>query len=164
MSVHRVYPSEVAASGFLDRDPDTATEFAPVNAQGDETPAEEAPWVDPEGEAATAAAAEPEPAPARPEVVYADVGGTRAYKLLYPVRIDGKRITGLTIHPPALWDIQDWIAGRLKTNYELMARMVDMDPVALGALRWPDIQAITDITTPMLPDAVREAIEAARNT
>ncbi len=157
MSVRRVYPEQVAPQGFLDGDPDPATEFAPAEQGGAkaETP------IAAEAEVEAAQAQEPPPPPPRPEVIYDGVG-IRTYALLYPLTIAGRKIRRLTIHPPTLWDIQDWAAGRLATNYELMARMVDMDPVAIGALRWPDVQALVDITTAMLPDAVREAIELSK--
>jgi hypothetical protein len=83
--------------------------------------------------------------------------------LRYPVEIEGVgEVRSLTINPPALWDIQDWSAGRLKTNFELMARMVGLTPAALGALRWPDIEQIASIVATMLPDELRAAIEASR--
>jgi hypothetical protein len=43
-----------------------------------------------------------------------------------------------------------------------MARMVGIDPVALGALRWPDIEALAEMVTGMLPEAIRAAIEASK--
>jgi hypothetical protein len=83
--------------------------------------------------------------------------------LRYPVEIDGVgEVRSLTVNPPALWDIQDWAAGRLKTNFELMARMVGLSPAALGSLRWPDIEQLATIVATMLPDELRAAIEASR--
>jgi hypothetical protein len=105
---------------------------------------------------------EPEPAPIRPAVEYLDPAPI-IYPLRYPVYIDGVgTVRELAIHGPALWDIQDWAAGRIKTNFELMARMVGIAPEALGALRWPDIEALASIVATMLPDQLRAAIEASR--
>lgn len=181
-TVRRVYPEDVAPANFLDRDPDPATAFAPVDgSRADasiklaEAPSDQAaPSPEPPGP-------EPEPPPIRPAVAYPGAAGLRVhvldsnerllkdtvrYPLLYPVKylVEGEErlLTELTAHPPALWDIQDWVAGRLKTNYELMARMLDMDPIDLGALRWPDIEALIDITTAMLPKEVRDAIALSK--
>ena len=162
-AVRRVYPEDVAPSGYLDRDPDSVAATEPV--QRAESPGEssgEVPPIEPADLPGREGAPEPEPAPVRPEVAYQGVAGVHVYTLLFPLKIDGRKLTRLTIHPPALWDIQDWAARRLKTNYELMARMVDMDPVTLGALRWPDVQALVDITTAMLPEALRDAIELSK--
>jgi hypothetical protein len=83
--------------------------------------------------------------------------------LRYPVTIEGVGLVRqLAINGPTLWDIQDWAAGRLKTNYELMARMVGIDSVALGALRWPDVEALAAIVTTMLPEAMRDGIEKSK--
>jgi hypothetical protein len=186
MTVRRVYPEDVAPANFLDRDPDPATAFAPVDGQPPDAPkpaeqpsadlglATQHPALDPEPE--------PEPEPiVRPVVAYPDSVVLRVhlldgqerllkesvrYPLMYPVKylLDGQErvVKEITAHPPALWDIQDWAAGRLKTNYELMARMLDMDPIEPGALRWPDIAALIDITTAMLPQELRDAIALSK--
>lgn len=159
-AVRRVFPSDVAPQGFLDEDPNPAAEFAPAE-QVVAVPENQGAEAPPIAAEEPVEAAQPEPPPPRPEVSY-DAVGVRTYALLFPLTIAGRKLRRLTIHPPALWDIQDWAAGRLPTNYDLMARMVDMDPVALGALRWPDIEALVDITTAMLPDAVRDAIELSK--
>jgi hypothetical protein len=176
MTVRRVYPEDVAPANFLDRDPDPATAFAPVDGQ----PPKVAEQPREPDLAATPEPPEPEPI-VRPVVAYPDSVGLRVhlldgqerllkesvhYPLMYPVKylLDGQErvVKEITAHPPALWDIQDWAAGRLKTNYELMARMLDMDPVELGALRWPDIAALIDITTAMLPQELRDAIALSK--
>jgi hypothetical protein len=105
---------------------------------------------------------EPEPPPVRPVVEYLDVTPIILF-LRHPVRIEGVGIIRrLEINSPALWDIQDWAAGRIKTNWELISRMVGVDPVALGALRWPDIETLASIAATLLPDQLRAAIEAIK--
>jgi hypothetical protein len=104
----------------------------------------------------------PAEAPIRPAVEYLDAQPV-ILPLRYPVKIEGVGVVRqLTICGPTLWDIQDWAAGRLTTNYELMARMVGIDPVALGALRWADVEALAEIVTGMLPEVMREAIAASK--
>jgi hypothetical protein len=80
--------------------------------------------------------------------------------LLYPVNIDGRTIERVVVNHPALWDVQDWLDKRLTSHFELIARMTELDVVALGALRWPDMQALLDMTVELLPSFIREAIEA----
>lgn len=105
---------------------------------------------------------EPEPPPIRPAVEYLDPAPI-ILPLRYPVRIEGVGIVReLAIHGPTLWDIQDWAAGRIKTNFELMARMVGIAPEALGALRWPDVEALASMVATLLPDQLRAAMEASR--
>lgn len=105
---------------------------------------------------------EPEPAPPRPGVIYeGDQRGTRTHVLLYPVRFDGDAtwLRRIKVCPPSLWDVQDFAAGRIRSNYDLMARMTGIDAVRLGALKWPDIDALLDMTMDLLPDFIRQAIE-----
>jgi hypothetical protein len=167
--VARVWPEDIKPRVFEGEppEPDPTGAFEPAaGARGDgageasearEDSSGQAAFVDPgtpdEDEAAI---------PVRPTVRYL---GARAIMvpLLYPVEIAGLgEVCEVLIDQPALWDIQDWAAGRLRTNYELMARMVGLDPTALGALRWPDIERIATITTDMLPEAMREAIAAMK--
>lgn len=157
----------------LDRDPDPMAAFAPAVPELDRWAAPgTAPPIEPEqGEAAPLApsaeiAPQPAPAPAepRPAAAYIGKGGERRYRLLYPVKIEGRAIRMVTVSHPTLWDVQDWIAGRIKTNFEIMARVTAMPEVELGALKWPDVQALITLTSEVLPDFIRDAIEAAGGT
>jgi hypothetical protein len=163
--VTRVYPEDILARHRGEPgEPDIDRAFEPV--EFPRKPAADASLPEPGGDEAPLNLAdgeppgEPEPPP-RPAVEYLEPTPI-VFPLRFPVRIDGAEVRALTIHPPTLWDIQDWAAGRLRTNYELMARMVGLDPVALGALRWPDVEALAGITTALLPDPIREAIEKTK--
>jgi hypothetical protein len=170
--VTRVYPEDILARHRPEPDePDPERAFEPVELpRRKAVDASLSPPGGNEGAAGLAdpgANGEPEGAPeaappARPVVRY--LGDTPiSLPLRYPVEIEGVgEVLTLTINPPALWDIQDWAAGRLKTNFELMARMVGLAPAALGSLRWPDIERLADIVTTMLPPAVRAGIEASK--
>ena len=155
----RVYPEDLLARHRPEPDePDPERAFEPV--EFPRKKAEEAPFPPP-GDTDPGANGEPEaPALPRPAVRYLG-DAPIVLPLRFPVEIDGKEIRLLTVNPPALWDIQDWVAGRLKTNFQLMARMVGLSPEALGALRWPDIEQLANIVTAMLPEKLRAAIEAA---
>ena len=160
MAATRVYPEDLLARHRPEPDePDPERAFEPV--EFPRKKAEDAPLPPPgvPGLTDPGANGEPEARP-RPTVRY--LGDTPiVLPLRFPVEIDGQEIRSLTVNPPALWDIQDWVAGRLKTNFQLMARMVGLSPEALGALRWPDIEQLANIVTAMLPEKLRAAIEAA---
>jgi hypothetical protein len=163
-----VYPSDIAPREFLGEppEPDPEKAFEPEAPRG--KPADEASPAPPADEAGLdfpppepPVAEEP---PVRPAVEYLDPAPV-ILPLRYPVHIEGVgTLRELAIHGPTLWDIQDWAAGRLRTNYELMARMVGIDPVALGALRWADTETLAAIALTMLPEAMREAIAASKAT
>jgi hypothetical protein len=172
----RVYPSDIAPEGFVpsgERDPDPMGAFAPASSPtGDEdrsgstsppSPSQSEPQPSPVGETfdEPQAEPEPEPAPPRPAVEYVGAGGQRKHALLYPVRIEGRMLRSVTVSPPALWDVQDFLAGRITTNFEMASRMTGIDAVTLGALKWPDADIVLQIVTDMLPDFVRDAIEKA---
>ena len=165
--VEVVSPSDIAphlVAKAIAEDPDTADLYAPAEELEPEAwPQAEAPQAEaPQAEGAF----EPEAPssawseiPDRPLVDYPGTAGCRIYPLLHPVKFFGEPLLKqVTVHPPALWDIQDWAARRMVSNYELIARMVDMTPMRLGALRWPDINAIVELALPMLPVLLREAI------
>lgn len=147
---------------------DPMSAFEPSPSPGAPAP-EPLPWegagIGPEPDAGEAAGLSgyPDPAPPapRPTVSYVGHGGDRAYVLLYPVRIGDRELRRVIVRHPALWDVQDWIEGRIKTNFEMMARMTAMTPVDLGALKWPDAEAVLAIVNSMLPAFIRDAIEAA---
>lgn len=151
-----------AAAATIDRteaQPDPMGAFAPA---GDAPPAApEAPWpgvlLTEEIEAEAAKAAEVP----RPEVRYIGTGGNRVYKLLHPLKIGGREVRQVTMHHPTLWTIEDYVAGKIKTNFSLIGAMSDLPESEAGALRWPDAQAIIAIVTSMLPTFIQEAIEAA---
>ncbi len=172
MSVTVLSPSDIAPEGFIPSgDPDPIGASAPEdvgrpldgNTAGQngepvvgfafddsETPAED--------DESTVTPA-PRPAPPRPEARYVGSNGERSYRLLFPVVIANVPLRRVTVAPPALWDVQDFIEGRISTNVELVGRMTGLDPVSLGALRWPDIQAVIGMMTDLLPDFIRAAIE-----
>jgi hypothetical protein len=153
----RVYPEDILARHRPEpQAPDLEQAFEPAPAPAPPAPTPEAAELH-----VADGIREPEPAPDRPEVRYLDQAPI-VFPLRFPVEIAGAEVRSLTINPPTLWDIQDWAANRLQTNYELMARMVGLDPVALGALRWPDVEALASITTTLLPEPIREAIEKTK--
>jgi hypothetical protein len=163
MSDTVIDPSSIAPPGWL-RDPDPMGAFAPEIA-GDAPPANPIPlaaaqadmFVDDVGD--QAADPEPPPAPPRPVVRYLGKGGARGYALLFPIEIDGRRFRSVTVNHPALWDVQDWLAGRIKSHFEFVARMAGLSDDEFGALRWPDVQALLEIAGEMLPPFVRAVIE-----
>jgi len=171
MNDQRVYPSEIAPAGFAPArgDPDPMGDFAP--AQEAETPARPAdrpyprPVPEPVPEILThmgapdEAEAPSEPPPPRPDVEYLGSEGQRVYFLLYPVIVGNLTLREVTIGQLSLWDVQDFLAGRIKTNVELLSRMSGIDPVSLGALKWPDVEALLSMVTALIPDFIREAIE-----
>jgi hypothetical protein len=175
MALNRVYPSDLRPPAPREMrreppEPDADRAFEPVAAPGApgtrEKPAGE---TSPPPQTSEPKLDFPLPDPAdaedearRPVVRYEDPLPI-IMPLRYPVTIEGVGLVRqLAINDPTLWDIQDWAAGRLKTNYELMARMVGIDPVALGALRWPDVEALAAIVTTMLPEAMRDGIEKSK--
>ncbi|KRQ99289.1 hypothetical protein [Bradyrhizobium valentinum] len=171
----RVYPSDIAPEGFTpsgERDPDPMGAFAPSSSLTDDDepspePTQQPPWPgeeEPSPVGGTAKEAEPEPAPPRPNVEYVGVGGQRRHMLLCPLKIEGKMLRHVTIAPPALWDVQDFLAGRIRSNFEMASRMTGIDGVALGALKWPDADIVLQIVTDMLPEFIRDAIERAAGT
>lgn len=100
---------------------------------------------------------DPEEVP-RPEVHYVGGLGQRRYVLLFPVKVGGKMFRHVTVSHPSLWDVQDWLAGKMQSHFELIARMTGLTTVELGALRWPDVQALLDITQNMLPEFIQQGI------
>lgn len=99
----------------------------------------------------------PEEAP-RPATHYVGGLGQRRYVLLFPVTVGDKTFRYVTVSHPALWDVQDWLAGKMQSHFELIARMTGLTTVELGALRWPDVQALLDITQNMLPEFIQQGI------
>ena len=166
----RVYPEDILARHRPEpEEPDPERAFEPV--EFPRRKAEDASLPPPGGNegapglAEGGANGEPEGVPEavpRPAVRYLGDAPV-VLPLRFPVEIEGVgEVRTLTVNPPALWDIQDWAAGRIKTNFELMARMTGLPPEALGSLRWPDIEQIATIVATMLPDQLRAAMEASR--
>jgi hypothetical protein len=150
----RVYPEDIAPREYLEPDtPDSEKAFEPAS---NDPGADPGPIPQPTPPPAS------EPPPVRPEVEYTGQGGSHIYTLLFPLSINGVERNHVVINHPSLWDVQDWASSRLPTNYQLVARMVGMSPVDLGALKWPDISAIMDIATTMLPDEIKDAIAATK--
>jgi hypothetical protein len=153
--VVRVYPEDIAPREYLEPDtPDSEKAFEPASNEPGSIPQPTPPPT-------------PEPPPVRPEVEYVGDGGAVIYTLLFPLRIGGDNQDirkHVVINHPSLWDVQDWATSRLPTNYQLVARMIGMDPVDLGALKYPDIAAIMEIAATMLPDEIKDAIAASKAT
>jgi len=172
------YPSDIAPPGWSpDRDPDdpfaggyqpkpgpkpdipttgSGVKPAPITRDDEET----ARFADVEQQVfANLPDEPPEPEVPRPAVQSIGTAGLTRYTLLYPVKIEGLALREIKISPPALWDVQDFLAGKIKSNFELISRMTGLSPVMLGALRWPDVQALLNITTDLLPAFVRDAID-----
>lgn len=162
MATNVLDPSDIAPEGFVPNDdPDPMGAFAPSTVPLEEPAAEpvsifgteDQPPADPEEPP-------PEPPEPRPEVRY--VGGEHdvtTVRLRTAIVVDGVKIASVRVNPPALWDVQDFLAQRIKTNIEMASRMTGIAPVVLGALRWPDAEAIFDVVLKKLPDFIRESIK-----
>lgn len=74
--------------------------------------------------------------------------GSRTYRLLAPLKVNGKTVRVIRMRHLRQEEI-DSFAGR--PFREMMAKACDLPPAVLGALIWPDSEAVHSMFDDMLP-------------
>lgn len=72
-------------------------------------------------------------------------------RLLYPFRLDGRRIRSISIRPPRFDHVEAVLAGQI-TRQAMYAEMTSLSPETFGALRWPDAERVIGICADMAPE------------
>lgn len=88
-------------------------------------------------------------------VVLAGQGASLSYRLLVPLKVDGRWLRRVTMRLPTQGDIDDWGSGEIASPRQLFCRLTDLQPAVAKALRWPDSERLHLMFSEMLPEFMR---------
>ncbi|WP_137136609.1 hypothetical protein [Rhizobium sp. FKY42] len=82
--------------------------------------------------------------------------GARSHALLVPLKVNGKWLRKITLRLPSQGEIDDYVNGDLASRRAFLARLADLDPLVIKALRWPDSEAVHQLFHDIVPQFVSE--------
>ncbi len=97
----------------------------------------------------------PEPVDAAP-IITAGKGGDQTYRLMIPLKVNGRWLRAVTVRLPTQGDIDDWGNGVLVSPREMFCRLTGLDPYVVKALRWPDSEQLHLVFRDIVPEFMME--------
>lgn len=79
-------------------------------------------------------------------------GASHSYRLLVPLKVDGRWLRKVTMRLPTQGDIDDWGSGEVASPRALFCRLTGLHPAVAKALRWPDSERLHLMFSEMLPE------------
>ncbi|WP_281978793.1 phage tail assembly protein [Pseudorhizobium flavum] len=96
-------------------------------------------------------------ASAGPRVALAEPGrGGRRYMLLAPLYVDGYRLEEVTLRHLTQAELDDYAGGEIETRRLLLARVTGLHPDVIGAMIWPDSEALHQMFADLLPAFLKD--------
>lgn len=100
------------------------------------------------------AAEGPSPSDDAPAIEAGD-GACHSYRLLIPLKVDGRWLRKVTMRLPTQGDIDDWGSGEVSSPRQLFCRLTGLHPAVVKALCWPDSERLHLTFSEMLPEFMR---------
>lgn len=92
-------------------------------------------------------------------VVVANEAGSREINLVFPLKIDGKRLNKVRMRMPEQGDIDDFASGDLPTLRDLLCRLTGLHPNVIKKLKWQDSEAVHQTFKDVLPTFITEGLD-----
>lgn len=89
--------------------------------------------------------------PAEPVVTYYDSGAALSVSLKYPFRFGDVWVETVSLVPPTLDQMAEIREAAPLTAHVILSPMSGLSESIIGAMRWPDVEAMLDVAFTLLP-------------